>query len=287
RSTKPSYRWCLSLLALIFAVVLSFLFYSTEHTPDPQINGDAFKVVDLPGRGKGVIALRDIKQGELLIREKPLFLIPRVLDGDPRAFIAQKIQALDDVGRAALYNLSYVKFPSHLVPEEHPTEVGLAIIQTNAVAAGDGIGLFPRMARLNHGCSSAFNAVYSWRATEGDIVVHALKDIVKGQEILTVYTDTKRPRSERRDYLSSSYDFECMCAVCSLPEAQSLESDRRLIEISGLYNRLSTWGTNSISGSEAIQIVREIWALGNQEGYWSERGQLAADAVQVASAHSE
>ncbi len=78
-----------------------------------------------------------------------------------------------------------------------------------------------------------------------------------------------------------------MCAVCSLPEAQSLESDRRLIEISGLYNRLSTWGTNSISGSEAIQIVREIWALGNQEGYWSERGQLAADAVQVASAHSE
>ncbi len=59
--TKPSYRWCLSFLALIFAVVLSFLFYSTEHTPDPQINGDAFKVVDLPGRGKGVIALRDIK----------------------------------------------------------------------------------------------------------------------------------------------------------------------------------------------------------------------------------
>jgi hypothetical protein len=71
------------------------------------------------------------------------------------------------------------------------------------------------MARLNHGCSGAFNSVYHWRDNEGVLVVHALKPIRKGQvrkahfverqnyhwtlqELLTTYRDTKRPRNERR-----------------------------------------------------------------------------------------
>ena len=43
------------------------------------------------------------------------------------------------------------------------------------------IGIFPRMARLNHGCSHAFNSVYSWREDEGVLTVHALKDIAVGE----------------------------------------------------------------------------------------------------------
>lgn len=92
---------------------------------------------------------------------------------------------------------------------------------------------------------------------------------------------------QSRDYLLNLYDFECSCAVCSLPDAESQESDQRLRDMSALYNRLSTWATSSISGSEAMATVREIWALGEKEGYWSERGQLAADATHIASAHSE
>jgi len=60
-------------------------------------------------------------------------------------------------------------------------EVALAIFQTNAVSAGDGVGIFPRMARLNHGCSRAFNSVYSYREKEGELVVHALKGIKKDE----------------------------------------------------------------------------------------------------------
>lgn len=58
--------------------------------------------------------------------------------------------------------------------------MALAIFQTNAVAAGADVGLFPRMARLNHGCSRAFNVVYSWRDQEGVLVVYALRTIKKG-----------------------------------------------------------------------------------------------------------
>jgi len=48
------------------------------------------------------------------------------------------------------------------------------------VAAGENVGIFPRMARLNHGCSSAFNAVYSWREKEEALVIFALRNISKG-----------------------------------------------------------------------------------------------------------
>ncbi|KAK7682416.1 hypothetical protein QCA50_014621 [Cerrena zonata] len=171
-----------------------------------------FKVVDLPGKGKGVIATRDIAQGELLFREEPLFLVPTST-------------RLTPTQRQQFYNLSYVNLPSNLIPDspEYHEAISLAIFQTNSIAAGNGqAGIFPRVARLNHGCSKAFNSVYSWRANEGGrglIVVHALKRIKEGevrgplgllvitkylmtdgmgQELLTTYLDTKRPRDARR-----------------------------------------------------------------------------------------
>lgn len=90
-----------------------------------------------------------------------------------------------------------------------------------------------------------------------------------------------------RDYLKENYDFSCNCAVCSLPEVESKASDFRLSRMSSLYRRFKTWGQGEIDGREAIMVVNEIWGLGTQEGYWSERGRLAADAAYVAASHSE
>ena len=50
---------------------------------------------------------------------------------------------------------------------------------------------------------------------------------------------------------------------------------------------LSTWGEEKITGKEAIETAQRIWDLGTEEGYWSERGRLAADAAWVAAAHME
>jgi hypothetical protein len=96
--------------------------------------------------------------------------------------ILHALSALSPSARASFYNLSYVNLPLDTDPDFDMGEVAIAIFQTNAVAAGDGqVGIFPRMARLNHGCVSAFNAVYSWRDHPGAIVVHALKDIKEGE----------------------------------------------------------------------------------------------------------
>ena len=65
---------------------------SLSHIGDSDSDASKFALADLPGRGKGLIAVRDIEvsalltamaaadykaqRGELLIREKPLFRVP-------------------------------------------------------------------------------------------------------------------------------------------------------------------------------------------------------------------
>ncbi|KIO20280.1 hypothetical protein M407DRAFT_245866 [Tulasnella calospora MUT 4182] len=160
-------------------------------------------------------------------------------------------------------------------------------MQTNAFAAGESMAIFPEAARLNHACAGAFNAVYNWREEVQVLYVHALHNIRAGEELLTTYIDSKKPRAERQKYLKENYHFDCDCRVCTLPDEQSKESDRRLSSMTNLYAKLKAWNEKTLTGSEAIAVVRKIWELGEEERYVSERGQLAADAAIVATAHSD
>ncbi|KAJ7465322.1 hypothetical protein FB451DRAFT_1352778 [Mycena latifolia] len=275
-SPRSPSRFSAHLFWLVVPATLAAFAYYLSSGNVPDMNGppvlDPWVVTDLPGKGKGLVAIRDIKQGELVLRESPLFTVPRSTSESPTALISRLLQNVAPEGQDAFLNLSYKS---------------LAIFQTNAVAAGDGVGIFPRMARINHGCSSAFNVVYTWRERDQALFVHALRNIPKGQELLTTYTDTKRTRKDRREFLLQNYGFWCTCAVCSLDAPASEASDKRLTSISHYYAQLSTWGTNAITGAEAISTINKIWKLEDEEGYWSERGRLAADGTWIAAAHSD
>ena len=119
----------------------------------------------------------------------------------PAELMGKLLPTLSKSERVALFNLSYVRLPPNLSKDDHDydAQVALAITQTNGIAVGvRGVGVFPNISRMNHGCSSAFNAVYSWREREQKMVVYAIRPIKQGQEILTAYFDTRRPRHERR-----------------------------------------------------------------------------------------
>ncbi|KAF8336986.1 uncharacterized protein EI90DRAFT_2910914 [Cantharellus anzutake] len=242
-----------------------------------------FEVTELPGRGKGLVATHQIKQGQLIMTEKPLFILPNAISSSPTKLLNDVTSQLTPFEHAQYFNLSY---PSHVVSS--PDEVALSIFMTNAIAAGeDEAGIFPVTARLNHGCSRAFNVVYHWREEKHELVVHALRDIEPGEELLTTYTDTKKPRAVRREYLSQHYHFQCNCAVCSLPDNESQKSDDRLVRYAENRLALSSWASGRIGGVDAIRLVKEIWSIGQEEGYLSERGQLALDAAYVCAAHTD
>ncbi|KAF9056940.1 hypothetical protein BDP27DRAFT_1344309 [Rhodocollybia butyracea] len=143
-------------------------------------------------------------QGELIIREQSLFVLPAQGANMPRvstspiALIIQHLKQLSPHQYPRFYNLSYVHFPANLDPKIHLPELALAIFETNAVSAGPGeVGIFPRMARLNHGCSSAFNVVEN----EGVLVVHTLKDIKKGQVGVLNSFDLRSEMHSKQTYL--------------------------------------------------------------------------------------
>lgn len=119
----------------------------------------------------------------------------------PAELMSKILPTLSQGSRAALFNLSYVKLPPNLSEDDtdYDSQVALAITQTNGISAGArGVGVFPNVSRLNHACARAFNAVYSWREKEQKLVVYAIRPIKEGQELLTAYFDTRRPRNERR-----------------------------------------------------------------------------------------
>ena len=139
-------------------------------------------------------------------------------DVSPSALLRSAVEALSPSEQGVYFSLSSASARDTSQDSRGDQRI-MAIFQTNAIAAGANAAIFPTVARINHGCSASFNAVYSWRATEGALVVHALKPIKVGQvsllrssmqfktkevmtltmqEILTTYTDTKRPRSERQ-----------------------------------------------------------------------------------------
>ncbi|KAG8924993.1 hypothetical protein FRC02_010053, partial [Tulasnella sp. 418] len=219
--------------------------------PFEEILIGPFEVVDLPGRGKGVIATRDIQRGELLLRERPLFRLPTSITSSPVQVVQEALQKLPPSRRDLLLNLSH---PNHDLP---PHEIPFDIVQVNAMAAGSTTAVFPRIARLNHGCAGAFNSIYGWREEQGVMELRPFRDIKKGEELLVSYFDTKRPRSERRAYLKDHYHFHCQCAVCSLPEKESRVSDDRLIKMRSLISALSAWPSGGIDGKKAIDITNE------------------------------
>lgn len=107
-------------------------------------------------------------------------MLIRIAQESPAALISRSLGTLNKEQLTSFYDLSYIELKYETL-EERASQIALAIFQTNAVSAGDAVGLFPRMARLNHGCSSAFHAVYTWREHEGVIVVMAIKTIKKGE----------------------------------------------------------------------------------------------------------
>ncbi|KAF8496101.1 hypothetical protein JB92DRAFT_2991416 [Gautieria morchelliformis] len=268
-------------------VLILFVYFTRRLNTDVKQFHDKvipWQVTDLPGRGKGMIAIRPIKQGERILTEAPLFVVPRKISGSPTQLINSHLGSLSEEQQTAFLELSYVDMGSD-IPEEN---IPLSIFQTNGISAGEsGVGIFPKTARLNHACSAGFNSVYTWREKEKLLVVHALKEIQAGEELLTTYFDTKKSRDERRNYLAQTYKFNCSCQVCSLPPKESHASDLRLQSMSTSYNKFATWGRQEISGLAALDVVRNIWRTGGEEGYLSERGQLAADAAHIAAAHSD
>jgi hypothetical protein len=102
------------------------------------------------------------------------------------------------------------------------------IFKTNAYKSGEEIGLFPRIARINHSCRP--NTSYFWHAKSNTRVMYANRKIERGEEILDSYISLLLPQEERQRYLKP-YGFTCNCEACAAKRKVKRESDERRVKI--------------------------------------------------------
>jgi hypothetical protein len=247
-----------------------------------------YTIQEIPGKGVGLVATDKIPRGTRILSEEPIITIP---DDAPdmeylKSSIAKQVARLSPAQREAFLSL-----PS-IYPFTNDAEHYLGIVRTVTLPIGeDGVdgGIFLEACRINHACDN--NAQKSWNSNIKRHTVTALRDIEAGEEITIFYLAKLTNRAERQAALRAKFGFTCACRLCSLPAAESDESDRRLDQILRLEGMISRSTMDMSFISSPLRVLR---CIEQQMQLYHEHGphdvglpRAYFDAAQVALASSD
>ncbi|KAH8124888.1 SET domain-containing protein [Trichoderma asperelloides] len=164
---------------------------------DPEFENDFFKVSKSKVAGWGAFATRDLAKGDVILRERPLFV---ATNND----LFQEFYNLgsDDMDIAlSLHSHQFIKGDTPII---------LGIWHTNCFSVGcHTAGLFPIAARFNHACHPINNIDYRVNQAN-NLIMTARADIIAGQELTISYGKNLSPQ-----LLYLCYGFRCRCGYCS------------------------------------------------------------------------
>lgn len=202
------------------------------------------------GRGLGLFACHPIQAFSEIISEPPLILMK---PGDDLPQLYEQFINLEHDRREDYLSLScYAQSGRDERLQQKLFERGFGqsaidemirvagIMQTNAfnVDLADGKGsthraLFPLIARLNHSCAPNAHVCFypppPGSSKRGRMVVHALKSLDPGEEILISYFSILLPRKDRQDK-SIKWGFACICTACDSEMSSRQEQQRQALE---------------------------------------------------------
>jgi hypothetical protein len=204
-----------------------------------------------PGRGLGVFALHDLDVGAIILRETPIIRIKRPDfvkgTGYPISAVSQLVRAeyalLSPEEQQDVMSLSYYATDAE---KESSDKLGL-IFRSNAYKTGEDIGLFPKIARINHSCNP--NTSYYWNVKLNKRIVYANRKIKKGEEIFDSYISLLLNHEERQKRLNP-YGFTCNCEACAKGNKAMQESDQRRVDIGKAFVDFESQLTLTVPRSE-------------------------------------
>ena len=212
----------------------------------PRPDKPSHKICETPtAGGLGMVATRDLKMGDLITSERPLFVtccasyIPtNTAPGTPMAQVIQASLAQWEKYLECAFNRMTEKNQAafRALANSH-TEDGsgplLGVVRTN----GFGIALdknekgedqmysaiYDHLSRANHSCRP--NAAHTFNIASFSGQLRAVRDVKTGEEIFVDYCAIEEPTAKRQKKLEP-YGFQCACPSCTDPN-----SDRKLREI--------------------------------------------------------
>ena len=133
----------------------------------------------------------------------------------------------------------------------------IAIANTNAFGSGWGSVICPQASRINHSCLP--NVHHCWNDFLGAETVHAVRDILAGEEILTTYIKICEDRTLRRQHLEI-YGFQCNCPCCDSSSSFGKASEKRrkrLLQIDRKWSQLRNTRQKLAVVMESLDLLKE------------------------------
>lgn len=190
---------CALCLTTLSAHLLSQTPFAKCNAPIPSLSSPPYALTDFPGRGKGLVATRDIPAGTAVFYDRPILVY------DPsRAPSRPQLEPI------------FLEAVSRLNPDVQATFLSLfsafagdtllGIVETNQYQAvhleGDETayaGVFPTFSRLNHSCSP--NVIPEWDTASFCLGVKTVKAVRKGEELLATWIVPFQKRQQRLEEL--------------------------------------------------------------------------------------
>lgn len=174
---------------------------------------DLIKVKDIPGKGKGVVALKSLKAGICILREFSLFYLP---SGNKDTKPARILSAFNDLplhtqkeylDLHAWESTSCIISPGWEQRPAHEKKI-ISIFYCN----NWGGRVFCTASRFNHECVPILEAKI---AADTSFQAVLMRDVEAGDELTVTYIwDEKRIGTRERRCELNKWGFECVCPAC-------------------------------------------------------------------------
>ncbi|KAH8889275.1 SET domain-containing protein [Thozetella sp. PMI_491] len=233
-----------------------------------------YDIKEFPGKGFGLVAKGHIRRGELIMANTPsIFTDYRsfewLTNSQYQALQATAVGYLPEAHQAAFLRLSTHDDASNMTRPE----VVEKIASTNSfdidaevddeVQDSGFFVVFPEISRMNHDCRPNSEYFFDYETMAHSI--HAVRDILAGEELTLSYINPIMSRRERLRQLKRSWGFKCGCHMCTQEAAQSSASDDRITQIRSLLPEFKSYK----AGSRATPSMAELLiSLYQQENLW-------------------
>ena len=194
-------------------------------------------VTEIPGKGRGLVAAKNIKIGEVILTDKPVIKIFTKRADDINDFytfeenIGPVLEQLNKLPSEAIRQCSQLTIPEDILGFESDCEFARSVYlkcmgNWRTCRALDGSGLYCHIlslnfALVNHSCVPNVAMGAKKLNDECKVEVRAIKDISRGEEVTVSYlnddyiSEFGLNRQKRREKLKKALFFDCNCSFCS------------------------------------------------------------------------
>ena len=222
---------------------------------------DLYEIIPVPGKGRGMCAIKDIEKGTRIVEDEILMSIPGGLSK------AEKREAI----LSAYYDLPLKKKQSYLNLYD-PVPIPMRFDKSSNFYANafeistlSGVSEYVsgQTGFINHSCLP--NAYLDVNTNINRITVHATVDIAAGQEITVSYCLPYFSREVRQHDLAH-HDFICSCLVCLRDDMGEMKEAQRTLMQRIWLTLYTNNGEESSSPEGPLTGVFHMIRLLNDEG---------------------